>query len=101
MWLLEDHKYSITGRSAETVVRDKVNRVKDLPSVEDGQKGRSNQRIPDSYDIVLSPLWVLLHRRRGRSPGDEATRNEYLKPGEGRGAPFVTIIISQLTNPIV
>ena len=82
-------------------MRDKVNRVKDLPSVEDGQKGRSNQRIPDSYDIVLSPLRVLLHRRRGRSPGDEATRNEYLKPGEGRGAPFVTIIISQLTNPIV
>ena len=42
----------------------------------------------------LSPLRELLHRRRGRSPEDEATRNEYLKPGEGRGASFVIIIIS-------
>ena len=50
--------------------------------------------ILDSYDIVSSPLRELLHRRRGRSPEDEATRNEYLKPGEGRGAPFVIIIIS-------
>ena len=40
--------------------------------------------ILDSYDIVSSPLRELLHRRRGRSPEDEATRNEYLKPGEGR-----------------
>ena len=50
--------------------------------------------ILDSYDIVSSPLRELLHRRRGRSPEDEAKRNEYLKPGEGRGAQFVIIIIS-------
>ena len=50
--------------------------------------------ILDSYDIVSSPLRELLHRRRGRSPEDEAKRTEYLKSGEGRGAQFVIIIIS-------
>ena len=45
--------------------------------------------ILDSYDIVSSPLRELLHRRRGRSPEDEAKRNEYLKPGYGRGAQYV------------
>ena len=54
--------------------------------------------ILDSYDIVSSPLRELLHRRRGRSPEDEATRTEYLKPGEGRGVSFVIIIISDILS---
>ena len=48
--------------------------------------------ILDSYDIVSSPLRELLHRRRGRSPEDEATRNEYLKPGEGRGLNLLLLL---------